>query len=146
MKIIIQTPVNQSIEQVWKKFDETLFTQLAPPFPPVNLLRFDGSEKGNEVHLELNLFVFKQLWISLITENKKTEHEIYFIDEGIKLPFFLSFWRHRHRIIEAIDTKKETQSIIIDEIEFESPFGFLIYPVLYLQFLYRRPIYRKIFA
>ena len=146
MKINIQTPVRQNIEQVWSGFNESLFTQLSPPFPPVNLLRFDGSEKGDEVHLELNLLIFKQLWISLITENEKTTEEIYFIDEGIKLPFFLSSWKHRHRIVKAIDEKKQTQSLIIDEIEFESPFGFLIYPALYLQFLYRRPIYQKIFV
>jgi ligand-binding SRPBCC domain-containing protein len=146
MKINIQTPVRQPIEQVWNGFDESLFSKLAPPFPPVNLLRFDGSEKGNEVHLELNLLITKQLWISLITENEKTESEIYFIDMGIKLPFFLTFWQHKHRIVKAIDLEKQTQSLIIDEIEFRSPFGFLIYPALYLQFLYRRPIYQKIFT
>lgn len=145
MKISIQTPVNQSIESVWNGFTESLFTQLAPPFPPVNLLRFDGSEQGNEVHIELNLLLFKQLWVSLITENVKTAEEIYFIDEGMKLPFFLSFWRHKHRLVR-IAGSTSPQTMIIDEIEFSSPFGVLIYPVLYLQFLYRRPIYKKIFS
>lgn len=146
MKISIQTPVNQSIESVWNGFTESLFTELAPPFPPVNLLRFDGSQQGDEVHIQLHFLLFKQLWISLITENIKTEEEIYFIDEGIKLPFFLSFWKHKHRIVKNKNASEKHQTFIIDEIEFESPFGFLIYPILYLQFLYRRPIYQKIFS
>ncbi len=141
MKINISTPVSQSIDQVWAGFDQHLFSKLAPPFPPINLLRFDGSEVGDEVHLELNLIFFKQVWASLITENVKTEEEIYFVDEGIKLPFFLKYWRHKHRIV-----KSGIQAHIIDEITFESPFGFLLYPVLYLQFMYRKPIYKKIFA
>ncbi|MCU0391818.1 MAG: hypothetical protein MUE81_11930 [Thermoflexibacter sp.] len=145
MEIVIKTYVSQPILSVWQGFNETLFLKLAPPFPPMKLLRFDGSEKGNEVHIRLNFILFKQKWISLITENVKTEDQIYFIDEGIKLPFFLKYWKHKHRIIKHIDNEKHTQSIIIDEIEFKSIFGWLIYPVLYLQFWNRKKIYRKIF-
>jgi ligand-binding SRPBCC domain-containing protein len=146
MKITISTPVKQSIEEVWAGFDQKLFSKLAPPFPPVRLLRFDGSEVGNEVHLELNFIVFKQIWTSLIIQNVKTDKEIYFIDEGIKLPFFLTYWQHKHRIVKIIAMKTGVHTRIIDEIEFKSPFGFLLYPVLYLQFLYRKPIYKRIFA
>ncbi len=146
MKITIKTAVNQPIEAVWNGFNESLFTKLAPPFPPVKLLRFDGSEEGDEVHLELNFIFFKQTWVSIITENIKTEKEIYFIDKGIKLPFFLNFWQHKHRIVKAVDMKRGIYSLIIDEIEFGSPFGILLYPILFLQFLYRKPIYKKIFS
>lgn len=146
MKITIKTAVNQPMEAVWEGFNENLFAKLAPPFPPVKLLRFDGSEQGNEVHLELNFIFFKQTWVSLITENVKTEKEIYFIDKGTKLPFFLTFWQHKHRIVKAVDMKRGVHSLIIDEIEFESPFGALLYPALFLQFLYRKPIYKKIFS
>lgn len=146
MKINISTPVAQSMETVWNGFDQHLFSKLAPPFPPVRLLRFDGSEQGDEVHLELNFIFFKQTWVSVITENVKTEKEIYFIDKGTKLPFFLKYWQHKHRIVKSVDMKRGIHSLIIDEIEFESPFGFLLYPALFLQFLYRKPIYRKIFS
>jgi len=146
MRISIKTAVNQSIDSVWSGFDQSLFGKLAPPFPPVNLLRFDGSEQGDEVHLELNFIFFKQIWVSVITENVKTDKEIYFIDRGTRLPFFLKFWQHKHRIVKSVDMKRGIHSLIIDEIEFESPFGFLLYPVLFLQFLYRKPIYRKIFS
>jgi ligand-binding SRPBCC domain-containing protein len=144
MKLILKTPVQQSYLQVWKGFEETLFRRLSPPFPPVRVVRFDGCLKGNMVELELNFFLFKQLWTSKITEQQGNAEEVFFIDEGVKLPFFLSYWRHRHRII-----KDGEHTIIADEIEFRTPFiltDYLFYPLLYGQFLYRKPIYRKVFS
>jgi len=144
MKLILRTPVQQSYLQVWKGFDETLFRRLSPPFPPVRVVRFDGCLKGNTVELELNFFLFKQLWTSKITAQQGNAEEVFFIDEGVKLPFFLSYWRHRHRII-----KDGEQTIIADEIEFRTPSvltDYLFYPLLYGQFLYRKPIYRKVFS
>ncbi|RZS95324.1 SRPBCC family protein [Cecembia calidifontis] len=143
MKIIISTPVEQDYLTVKEGFNENLFLQLSPPFPPVRLLRFDGSAKGDSVILELDFLFFKQKWISTITDDQTDEKEFYFIDEGVELPFFLKKWKHKHRIIRA-----GNQSIIRDEIEFQGPFGLmtlLLYPALFLQFLYRKPIYKKIF-
>tara|TARA_R110002020_G_scaffold353796_5_gene566641 strand:+ start:506 stop:940 length:435 start_codon:yes stop_codon:yes gene_type:complete len=144
MKIILSTKVNQDYIAVKNGFDETLFSKLNPPFPPVKLLRFDGSEKGDLVSLELNLLLFKQEWTSQITKNHTDEKEYYFVDEGVSLPFFLKRWEHKHRII-----KDGSHSIIRDEIEFEGSFGLLtlvLYPALYAQFAFRKPIYKKIFA
>ncbi|MFP4096126.1 MAG: SRPBCC family protein [Cyclobacteriaceae bacterium] len=143
MKIKVSTQVDQDYKSVMKGFDRELFLKLNPPFPPVRLLRFDGCKKGDVVALQLNFFLFKQEWISLITEDGLNEHEFYFVDEGTKLPFFLSYWKHRHRII-----REGAQSRIVDDISFRSPLrllDMLLWPVLWLQFLYRKPIYRKIF-
>ncbi|PZX54542.1 ligand-binding SRPBCC domain-containing protein [Algoriphagus ratkowskyi] len=144
MKINLSTQVNQDYLSVKNGFDETLFTKLSPPFPPVKLARFDGSEVGDLVSLELNFLLFKQLWTSEITQSQTDEKEYFFVDEGIKLPFFLKKWRHKHRII-----KEGNETIIRDEVEFSAPFGLatlLLYPAIYLQFLYRKPIYRRIFS
>ncbi len=142
MEIQIQTPVMQSYEQVWQGFTRELFLALAPPLTPIHLLRFDGCKKGDEVHLEIDFGVFSQLWCSKIVEQTTTNDEIYFIDEGIQLPFFLSKWKHKHRIV-----KQATGALIIDEIEFEGKFftSAFIYPVLLLQFMYRQPVYQKWF-
>jgi ligand-binding SRPBCC domain-containing protein len=143
MKINIETAVEQDYLSVKDGFDESLFSKLSPPFPPVRLIRFDGSKRGDVVSLELNFIFFKQKWTSLITEEYTDSSEYYFIDEGTELPFFLKKWKHKHRII-----KKGTGSIIRDEITFEGKPGLLgifLYPAMYLQFLYRKPIYRKIF-
>ena len=144
MKINISTKVNQDYLSVKNGFDETLFTELSPPFPPVKLKRFDGSEVGDIVSLDLNFLLFKQDWTSEITESDTTAKEYFFVDIGVALPFFLKKWRHKHRILNVGD-----HAIIKDEVEFSGPFGiatFLLYPAIYLQFLYRKPIYRKIFS
>lgn len=143
MKIIISTYVTQAYEKVTEGFGRELLTALNPPFPPVKLLRYDGNKRGDEVYLQLNFLLFKQVWKSRITEDYKDEGKSYFIDEGIKLPFFLSHWRHKHLII-----KKDGGTIITDDISFRTPFfvlDLLIFPIMYLQFLYRKPIYKKYF-
>ncbi|MBW3467395.1 SRPBCC family protein [Arthrospiribacter ruber] len=143
MKITLSTSVKQDYLSVKRGFNESLFKKLSPPFPPVKLLRFDGSSKGDIVSLELNFLIFKQKWISEITDDHTDEGEFYFIDEGIQLPFFLGKWKHKHRIID-----QEKGTVIRDEIEYQGPnalMSVLLYPALYLQFLYRKPIYKKIF-
>ncbi|MDO1444910.1 hypothetical protein Q0590_01540 [Rhodocytophaga aerolata] len=143
MRIRLTTLVTQNYQQVAANFDEKLFKALNPPFPPVKLLRFDGSRKGDEVHLELNFLLFKQVWKSLIIEDSVQEDEIYFIDKGIQLPFFLRYWQHTHRIL-----KRGENTAIVDDIQFKTPFilvDYLMYPVLYGQFFYRKPVYKKYF-
>jgi len=143
MQIVLRTPVRQPYQQVWRGFNRSLFDALNPPFPPAEVVRFDGSLKGDLVQVRLNFLLFKQDWISRITDQQENEREIFFVDEGVKLPFFLAYWHHKHRIVRDGD-----HSIIIDEITFRSPTrltDFLLYPILYGQFLYRRPIYRRMF-
>jgi ligand-binding SRPBCC domain-containing protein len=143
MKINIETAVNQSVNQVWEQFDEKLLMQLSPPFPPVKLISF-GQKIGEKVTLELNFFIIRQLWVSIITDFYLSVEENYFIDEGVQLPFFLKYWKHKHRIVK----NDNSGSKIIDEIEFRTPTiltDYIFYPILYLQFLYRKPIYRKLF-
>ena len=108
------------------------------------MLRFDGSASGDLVSLELNFIFFKQKWTSEIIEDQTDEKEFYFIDKGIELPFFLKKWTHKHRII-----KDGENAIIRDEIEYQAPFlllTWLLYPAMLLQFAYRKPIYKRIFA
>jgi ligand-binding SRPBCC domain-containing protein len=144
MRFVIQTEVSADLQKVWANFNENLFQALAPPFPPIRLLRFDGSLKNDEVHLELNFLLFKQVWISKITEQAEVKNEIYFVDEGIKLPFFLGYWRHKHLLLALSDGSTR----ITDDITFEAPvkaLSWLLFPALYLQFLYRKPVYKRYF-
>ena len=132
-----------SKDRIKQGFTKQLFLSLNPPLPKVKLLQFDGCKSGDVVGLELNFILFRQKWVSEIVEDDEHEQVWYFIDKGILLPFFLSFWEHRH-IVES----GESGSVIIDDISFST--GFLItdlflYPLLSLQFLYRKPIYRKWF-
>ncbi|GAA4403938.1 hypothetical protein GCM10023187_20480 [Nibrella viscosa] len=143
MHLLLKTPVNQPLHQVWTGFDRSLFDTLSPPFPPVKVVRFDGCRTGDVVHLQLIFLVFRQDWISDITDQQESADEIYFIDEGRKLPFFLTYWRHRHRLV-----RRGNQTVIIDDITYRTPTrltDWLFYPLLWAQFAYRKPIYRRIF-
>jgi ligand-binding SRPBCC domain-containing protein len=144
MKITIETAVNQSVNDVWSQFDDKLLLKLSPPFPPVKLISF-GQKVGEKVTFELNFFILRQLWVSKITESEVLTDESFFVDEGVQLPFFLKYWKHKHRIVKDNATSGST---IIDEIEFRTPTvltDYIFYPILYLQFLYRKPIYQRIF-
>lgn len=143
MKLTISTTVNQSWLQVTEGFTEKLFLSLNPPFPPVKLLQFDGCHKGDVVSLELNFLLFKQTWESLITSDDTGNEHFQFVDEGVKLPFFLKRWKHRHRI-----EKSREGTAIIDAIDYSTGTwltDLLFWPVLYGQFAYRIPIYKRFF-
>lgn len=144
MHLKLKTKVEKDFLSVKNGFNKKLFLSINPPFPPVKLKEFGGCEKGDKVHLELNFIFFKQDWISEITFDNTSDKVFEFIDEGTQLPFFLKYWKHHHRVEKTLGNK----SSIIDDIEFKSPFilmDFLLYPVLWLQFAYRKPIYKSIF-
>jgi ligand-binding SRPBCC domain-containing protein len=145
MRFVIKTRISRAdFRAVFLLFDEALFKALAPPFPPFTLQRFDGCETGNEVHILLGAGPFKQAWHSIIIQHQVDEKEAFFIDEGKILPFFLRTWVHKHQIIQDGE-----DVVIVDDIKFtwSSPVWFiLIYPGLYLSFLYRKPIYKRYFA
>ena len=147
MRIKIETPVARDMKTVFAGFTQDLFDALIPPEVPVKLLRFDGSRTGDEVHLELSFIFFKQKWISVITDDGESEDECFFVDEGRTLPFFLKFWRHRHRILRAPDGGDG--AVIVDDIEYRAPIpgmGLILYPILRRQFKARGPIYQRIFG
>lgn len=144
MKIKISTRIEAKLQTVKEGFNEQLFLSLNPPFPPVRLLKFGGCQQGDRVVLELNFILFKQCWESIIVEDRLSADNWTFIDEGVRLPFGLKHWRHRH-----IVRKLDSGSVIIDDISYQTGtliMDVLFYPAFYLLFIYRRPVYKKHFA
>lgn len=144
MRILLKTYVEQPPEEVFEGFDQNLFLKLKPPGVSLKLLRFDGSQKGDIVKMQLNFGLFKQEWTSTITDSGKSEEEIFFVDEaeGKALPFFLKEWKHQHRLL-----RQGAGTLIVDDIYYKAPLGMnlLLYPALWMQFAYRKPIYRREF-
>ena len=143
MRVRIKTSVVASLETVKEGFTEDLFLKLNPPFPPVELLRFDGCKKNDVVALELNFILFRQYWISVITEDQDNESEWFFVDKGSQLPFFLKRLRHRHVVQQSGEG-----AVIIDDITYSTGTiltDLIMYPALLGQFLYRKPVYKRIF-
>jgi ligand-binding SRPBCC domain-containing protein len=144
-RIKITTQVNADVATVSKGFTEALFMQLSPPFPPVKLLRFDGCQTADEVIIQLNFILFTQEWHSLITGHNQSVNYFDFIDEGLKLPWPLKKWRHHHIVTQ----NDKEQTSITDDIHYRTSnwlMDMLIYPLLWLQFAYRKPIYRRVFG
>lgn len=143
MRIILKTKVQGNYKQVFQAFDIKLFKKLKPPFLGLNIIRFDGCKKFDEVHLVTNFFSFKQKWISVITDNGTGKNKMFFTDEGKLLPVPLTYWKHKHIIENSIDS-----SIIIDDISYNTVSkitDILIYPFLFLLFLLRKPVYKSYF-
>src|SRR5690606_21287282 len=141
MRIQIKTPIQRNYIDLYNAFDKTLFEYLLPSFPKVKIVRFDGSKKGDIVHMKFPLDIE---WISLITEDFVSETHAFFVDEGQKLPPGLRYWKHKH-MIEKVD---EQHSIIVDDIVFEGSFNilsYLLYPLLYGSFYPRKNAYKEYF-
>lgn len=144
MQFSLSTTVRGTPQSVFARFTEELFRVLAPPFPRVRVVRFDGCSVGDIVQVELNFFLFATTWTSTIVEQYTTDTDIVFVDCGTTLPFFLSAWRHTHTV-RAVDA---THSAIIDSIVFEvyhPVLTWLMAPLIITQFLYRKPIYKRYF-
>jgi ligand-binding SRPBCC domain-containing protein len=144
MRLHLQTAVEQDFISVFQAFDEKLFRKLAPPYPKLKLLRFDGSIPGDVVEVELQTGIKSFRWTSLITEREITTAEAWFVDEGQELPPPLKQWRHRHLV-----TKNGAGAIIHDIIDFSTGYkalDVLLYPLLLTQFGMRKPIYKKVFG
>ena len=93
--------------------------------------------------LELNFGFFKQTWTSKIMEDGEEDGKWFFVDEGTELPFFLKSWTHRHVVESAT-----AGSVIIDDITYTTGTIFtdlVMYLPMLGQFLYRKPIYKRVF-
>jgi len=142
MNITIRTKVNTNYKSVFSRFDLSLFKALKPFGIPLKVERFDGCKVGDEIHLIVG--PFKQTWVSIVTENIIDGNESSFVDEGDTVPFPISKWRHYHKI-ERIS---ESETYIVDDINYECRniiLTYLMYPLFYLQFLSRVPVYKRFF-
>jgi ligand-binding SRPBCC domain-containing protein len=143
MRLHLKTAVRQDYLYVFHAFDEQLFRRLAPPYPRLVLLRFDGSEPGDVVEVELQTGIKSFRWTSLITERGTTDTEAWFVDEGQELPPPLRSWHHRHLV-----TKNGSGAIIHDIITYSTGsklLDVLLYPLMLAAFGMRKPVYRRVF-
>lgn len=143
MNIQLKTKVDGNYKDIMQGFDRKLFEALKPSHAKMEIVAFTGSKKGDKVHLRFHSPI-KAEWISHITDHGENEKESFFIDEGVTLPFPLSFWRHKHIVQKITDNT----SFIIDDISFKASnffLSFLLYPAIYLGFYPRRKIYKQYF-
>jgi len=143
-KIQIQTKVAGDFRSVMNQFDRDLFEALSPPVGKIELVKFTGSKTGDTVHLRF-VHPIRAEWISLITDHGERDGELYFVDEGKKLPPGLTYWKHEH----VVRKLSSDQSLIIDRIRFKSYFwilSLLLYPIVFLTFYPRKKQYKSYFG
>lgn len=143
MKLVVKVRIAFPPETVYNYFNKDLFLALAPPLSGIKLVRFEGSRPGHYVELKMGLPFFKMTWISKITDEHISKDLIWFTDKGIKLPFFLKSWHHKH-IIKANINGSE----IIEDITYSTGSkltDYLVYPLLYGQFAWRKIAYPAYF-
>lgn len=146
MKILLKTEVAGNVKSVFERFDNQLLLALNPPWVKMKFVQVDPPTKvGAIIHIKVwFLGIFKQEWKNFVSEYSTGQTESFFVDEGEKMPSVLRYWRHKH-----IVRQKGNHVEIVDDIQFTPPFallGWMMYPVLWFQFYYRKPIYRKIFG
>ena len=145
MRVVLRTSVLQAPVEVMAGFTRALFVALAPPFPKLRVLRFDGCRTGDKVEIELDTVVKSLSWTSLIVDDGvRSDGTYFFIDEGQVLPPPLRYWRHHHRI----EPDPKGGSVIVDDLEYRTAsrlLDVLLYPVMWAQFAWRKPIYRRWF-
>ena len=144
MRLQLKTRVKLDYRSVFDAFDEHLFRQLAPPYPRLTVVRFDGSQPSDMVEVELRAGFKRFRWTSRIVERQVTATEAWFVDQGQQLPPPLRHWRHRHLV-----RRHENHTTIHDIIDYSTGsrlLDVLLYPLMLGQFAYRKPLYRRIFG
>jgi len=143
MNIILKSPVKGNYKKVMAAFDRSLFEALKPPVGEMEIVEFTGSQKGDKVHIRFHSPI-KAEWISDIVEDQVTDQRAWFVDVGVKLPWPLATWTHRH-IVEKVD---EQNSMIIDDITFTGNnfiLSLFLYPAIFFGFYPRKKVYQKYF-
>lgn len=146
MRLMLKTRVRGNYKKVFAGFDHTLLLKLTPPGMKVELLHADPPEKvGGRIRLKVTIFgILRQNWENEFSSYELREDECHFVDTGLTMPFPVRLWRHDHRVL-----RDGENAIILDDVTFGSGFflmDWLLYPIMWLQFKYRKPIYQKHFG
>jgi ligand-binding SRPBCC domain-containing protein len=147
MRFQILTKVQGNHRSVFLRFNHSLLLQLTPPGMRMELLEFqDPQEPNGKIEMRVTILgLIKQEWENAFSDYELGEAECHFVDQGVKMPFPIRLWRHDHRVL----ADGPDQAIINDDVTFGSGFflmDWMLFPILWLQFRYRRPIYRRVFG
>lgn len=143
LRLSFRSTVDASFETVSEGFNIDLFRALCPAFPKVSIERFDGICEGDLVALKLGFYFFSWEWSGKVISHHLTENKLCFVDNGDRLPPFLSYWEHEHVV-----TKDGKETVIEDNITFRSGRGwpdFLVKMMISMQMMPRKKIYRNYF-
>lgn len=140
----MEIPVQAAPNTVREGFTRSLFEALRPPGIKLRIDRYDGNNPGDSIHLTAGVLFVRFRWESLITAQWEKDGEWGFEDQGVKLPFFLKSWTHRH-LVQSMPKG----SVIIEDVQYEPRrkwMRFFARILVNLQFHPRPKVYRKYFG
>lgn len=140
MRIYLKTKIRKDFHKVAAGYNQDLFNYLLPPLGLVSLVRYDGQQPGNIIHLRFR-GLFKD-WKVVIKDVWTSPREYRFVDRGLSMPFGMTYWQHVHRVV-AIGPN---QSALIDQMEYKTNWlllDLLLYPLLFLSFFPRKWKYKS---
>ncbi|MFN8393472.1 MAG: hypothetical protein U0176_02220 [Bacteroidia bacterium] len=146
MRFLIKTAVKGEPRKVFAGFDHNLLLKLSPPGMRIDLIHADPAEKPDGyIHLKVTMLgIIRQEWKNRFSNYEINDDRCHFVDQGDMMPFPIKLWRHDHRV-----ERLEGTTHIIDDVQYGTNFfllDWLLFPVLWFQFRYRRPIYRRHFG
>ena len=129
--------VNSSIDEVWEFYIDVKHLGIITPKELELKITNSTSQKlpqGSEIWLEgkITMMLPRSKWHSKITLVSVSSHHCEYVDEMLTGPF--KKWRHLHKFNDSDNSQKQTQ--VVDEIEFELPYGRL--GKLFDSFAYRK--------
>lgn len=143
MKFVVESKIRGvDFREVYSVFDFKLLHELSPFFMKPEAIVYEGNKQGDKLVFKVRTPFFSTVWEGKVSEERKTDEEIFFVDEAIKPAFGINIWRHKHRIIRT-----EYGTLIRDEVQFCTKYSLVdcfLYPGVLFQFLYRKPLYEKI--
>lgn len=140
----VTTYIRLPLSEVTRRFDRKLFDYLAPAFPKLKILRYDGQHRGDQIQLKVGFWPIFLPWDILIADSWDESDRWGFIDQGLRLPPPLTAWRHEHRV----ELQPDGTTAIIDNVGFRiGPLWLsrLCAPLIRKQFEARRPLYERYF-
>jgi ligand-binding SRPBCC domain-containing protein len=135
------TRVSAQRTQVADQFNQELLLKLKPPLVTMQLLRYDGQHRGDELMFDVGIGKLTQKWHGAITQHRYTEKDWLFRDEGITLPHPLKRWKHTH----ALKPSKQG-TLVIDRVQFSGKnpvYTLLLWLPIAMMFWMRKPAYQR---
>ncbi|WP_368504684.1 hypothetical protein AB3N04_03140 [Alkalihalophilus sp. As8PL] len=107
-----ETKIEASLEEVWSFFSTAENLVKITDFPTITLHSNPLTSEGNTIQMKIGVGPIKANWHSYIEEVKPLE---YFIDVGVKVPFSIHSWRHKHAFVSL-----PNHTLMKDTVEIQS--------------------------
>ena len=103
---------NVTFGKIVSSFNNIKIVNFLTQLQPIQIIKWDGIEDGKVAHFKLWFFGWKDFEV-IHSDYYLDENELSFIDNGSVLPFGLTFWRHKHSVVN-----KNGYVTIIDSLKF----------------------------